>query len=485
MRQRHGSRSTRPLATEGTTAEVCTTADSPPSTITPPLDARPYSLSGLNTPKAAYNRITGIFTLGGPFKIPHLLPRGPTFFVAYEWTRNHTAETESGLVPTAAERTGDLSDLLNPLGQPVIVYDPATGLPFPGNVVPVSAQAQSLLQLYPAPNITGNPLYNYQVPVLNSTHQDALLSRLDKTLGRRDELYGSFNFQSTRASVTNLFGFTDKTDTLGINTNINWSHRFNPHFFLYASYRFSRLRTQIVPYFENRQNISGEAGITGNNQDPTNWGPPTLTFSSGITPLSDEQSSFNRNRTDGFSGSIGIYHGRHNITIGGDLRKQQYNDFFQQDPRGTFTFTGAATQGTSNSVTSGGSDLADFLIGVPDTSSIAFGNADKYLRQTVYDAYATDDWRIQSNLTINAGLRWEYGAPHHRDLWAPGQSRCRSRLYRRRSGARQRSRRPAHRQPLSRFAHPPGQARFRAARRYLLAAHPCFHHRRARRLWHL
>jgi len=375
------------------------------------LDARPYSLSGLDTPKPSYNRVTAIVTLGGPLRIPHLLPRGPTFFVAYEWARDHTAATDPGLVPTEAERTGDLSGLVNPLGQPLVVYDPATGLPFPGNMVPVSSQAQSLLQLYPLPNISGNPLYNYQVPVLNSQHQDALLSRLDKTLGHRDELYGSFNFQSIRAGNTNLFQFVDTTDTLGINANINWSHRFNHHIFGNSSYRFSRLRTHIVPYFENRQNISGEAGISGNNQDPANWGPPSLTFSSGITPLMDEQSSFNRNRTDSFSGSVGVYRGRHNITVGGDLRKQQYNDFFQQDPRGTFTFTGAATQGTSNSVTASGSDLADFLIGVPDTSSIAFGNADKYLRQTVYDAYVMDDWRVLTNLTINAGLRWDYGEP--------------------------------------------------------------------------
>jgi trimeric autotransporter adhesin len=373
------------------------------------LDARPYSLSGLESPKAAYDRITSIFTLGGPLNIPRLMPRGPTFFVAYLWTRNHDAESESGLVPTDAERAGNLSGLLNAAGQPVTVYNPMTERPFPGNIVPVSSQAQSLLQLYPLPNIPGTSLYNYQIPVLNSTHQDSLLTRLDKTVSRRDEVYGTFNLQSTRASTGSLFGFTDKTDTLGINTNINWSHRFNQRLFLYAAYRFSRQRTLIIPYFQNRQNISGEAGISGNNQDPTYWGPPSLSFSSGIMLLSDQQSSFNRNRTDGFSGSIGMYRGRHNLTIGGDFRKQQYNDLFQQDPRGAFTFTGAATQSAASA--SSGSDLADFLIGVPDTSSIAFGNADKYLRQNVFDAYAADDWRVQSNLTLNLGLRWEYGAP--------------------------------------------------------------------------
>jgi hypothetical protein len=375
------------------------------------LDARPYSLSGLEAPKPFYNRITGAFTLGGPIKIPHLLPHGPIFFVAYQWTRDRIAATESGLVPTAEERMGNLAGLLNPLGEPVVVFNPASGLPFPGNVVPVSPQAQALLQLYPFPNIVGDSLYNYQVPVLNSTHQDALQSRLDKTLGRKDELYGSFNFQSTRAGNANLFGFTDATDTLGINANINWAHRFSQHLFVYASYRFSRLRINIVPYFENRENISGAAGIFGNDQDPSNWGPPTLNFSSGIAALSDGLSSFNRARTDGFSGSTAIYRGHHNVTIGADFRKQQFNDFFQQNPRGIFTFTGAATQGTVSGVTTGGSDLADFLIGVPDTSSLAFGNADKYLREPVYDLYATDDWRILSTLTINAGMRWEYGAP--------------------------------------------------------------------------
>ncbi len=126
--------------------------------------------------------------------------------------------------------------------------------------------------------------------------------------------------------------------------------------------------------------------------------------------MSDGNSAFNRNRTDSLTASTLIYHSKHNITIGGEFRKQEYNEFSQQNPRGTFTFTGAATQAAAASAASG-SDLADFLIGVPDTSSIAYGNADKYFREPVYSAYFNDDWRVLPILTINAGVRWDYSAP--------------------------------------------------------------------------
>jgi hypothetical protein len=374
------------------------------------LDARPYSLSGIESPKSAYDRITGMVSLGGPIRIPHVLPRGPNFFAGYQWKRDHTAAIQTGLVPTGDERGGNLSSL------PVTIDDPSTGLAFNGNIIPsgsISSQAQALLALYPLPNIADTSGYNYQVPVLNSSHQDAVQTRLDKTLGRKDQLYGAFNLQSTRADNENLFGFVDTTDTLGINANINWAHRFSQHLFVHATYEFSRQRTRIVPWFENRENVAFAAGIGGTassksiDEDPADWGPPSLSFSSGVSGLSDANSEFNRNRTDAFSGSVAVYRGHHNVTVGVDFRKQQYNDFFQQNPRGAFTFTGAATAGA----TSSGSDLADLLLGIPDTSSIAFGNADKYFRQPVYDVYANDDWRILSNLTINAGLRWDYSGP--------------------------------------------------------------------------
>jgi trimeric autotransporter adhesin len=375
------------------------------------LDARPFSLTGQNTPKPAYNRIIGVATLGGPLRIPHLRQKGPNFFVGYQWTRNRDATTQSALVPDSAERTGNLSNLLNAQGQPIEIFNPATGLPFPGNMIPVSPQAKALLNLYPLPNVAGNPFYNYQVPLISNTHQDALQSRFDKELNSKNELYGNFAFQSTRQGSPNVFGFLDTTDALGLNTAVHWSHRFHQRMFLSLGYTFSRLATHVSPFWENRENISGEAGITGNNQDPMNWGPPTLTFSSGLVGLSDAVSSFDRNQTSAVSLAMLWYRDHHNFSFGGDYRWQEFNYLSQQNPRGTFTFTGAATQGNESGAIAGGSDLADFLLGIPDTSSVAFGNADKYFRESVYDAFFADDWRVNPQLTINAGVRWEYGAP--------------------------------------------------------------------------
>src|SRR5207247_10186333 len=117
--------------------------------------------------------------------------------------------------------------------------------------------------------------------------------------------------------------------------------------------------------------------------------------------LSDAQYAFNRNQTSALSTTSFWNRGRHSISFGSEFRRQQFNVLSQQDARGSFTFTGAAT----------GSDFAGFLLGIPDTSSIAFGNADKYFRASSYAAYITDDWRISPALTVNAGIRWEYGSP--------------------------------------------------------------------------
>ena len=359
------------------------------------LDARPYSLTGQNTEKPAYDHLRAGASFGGPLLIPHLLPGQGQFFVNYQATRNRNDSTNSTLMPTQAMRSGDLSQAIS---------DPNTGQPFPGNAIPASRtapQSTALLKFYPLPNFPDSAGYNYQIPLVGISHQDDVQGRANKMLNRKHFVNGSFAYRNARSSGPNVFGFDDTSHTTGLNANANWRYMANQRLNFSLGYQFSRMTMRTTPYFANRQNVSGEAGITGNNQEPGNWGPPNLSFSSGIAGLSDAALSLTRNQTSGVS-FTGFWMRRpHNITFGADFRRQQFNLLGQQNARGNFTFTGAAT----------GSDFADFLLGVPDTSAIAFGNADKYFRAVSYDAYFTDDWRVSPGLTINAGARWEYNSP--------------------------------------------------------------------------
>jgi hypothetical protein len=386
------------------------------------LDARANSLNGSNTAKPSYNNGTFSFNFGGPMKIPGITHNnnGPNFFVGYQRVQNRNVTNLPGLMPTEAQRNGDFSQTVAPNGQLVQIFDPATTTrtPFDGNLIPsdrISPQAQALMALFPLPNSPANARYNYQIPTVKVTHQDAVQTRINKGINQRNQVFGDFAMQGTRTDTPNIFSFQDKQRIVGINTSVNWTTRPTQRFSAQFGFRFSRQSTGTTPFFANRVNVAGLAGITGNNQDPVNWGPPTLNFLGGTQSLSDQQYSSARNETNTVSYNSFWSHGRHSIQFGADLRRQRFNTFSQQDPRGTFTFTGALTEAfdpdTGKAKPGTGFDFADFLLGVPATSSIAFGNADKYFRQTVYDTFFQDDWRISGALTLMLGARWEYESP--------------------------------------------------------------------------
>ena len=344
-------------------------------------DARPFSFTDQQTPRPSYSDAQVVGSFAGPVKLPGLRNKA-NLFLGYQHTSNHDATTQSAIVPTAAERRGEIAR------HPV----PAS------SIVP---QAAALLALYPLPNVDGGGRYNFQTPVILTTTQDALQTRLIESLTNKTQIYGTVSLQRTATDAGNLFGFVDSTAVSGIDAPVTWSHRYSQFFTLRLRYQFTALTTQTTPYFANRENIAADAGIGGTSQDPVNWGPPNLIFSSGIAGLSSAQYASNRDRTHASGGEMLINRGRHNVTVGGDLRVRHLDIVSQQNARGTFTFTGSAT----------GSDFADFLLGLPHASSIAFGNPDKYFRATSSDVYITDDWRMSAAFTANIGLRWEYESP--------------------------------------------------------------------------
>ena len=228
-----------------------------------PFDARPFSLTGQNTPRPAYNRVTGLAALGGPIRIPGLLRNGPQFTLNYQWTRNRNAATQSALMPTPAERAGDFSQTLTPQGVPVQVIDPATDLPIPGNQIPLSRivpQAQALLNLYPAPNLIGPARFNFQVPIVSGLHQGSAQFRTSRQVGRKDNFIGTLQLQSTRSDNPNLFGFLATGRQLNNASTVNWRHNLSSRFYVNLGYQFNRNAARNVPFFSNRFNVSGAAG---------------------------------------------------------------------------------------------------------------------------------------------------------------------------------------------------------------------------------
>src|SRR5262249_6413111 len=111
------------------------------------LDARGY-FEDPESEKAPYHFQQFGGTLGGPIKKDKTF-----FFVDYQGTRRRSFNTQILSVPTAAQRNGDFSRNGNN-----VIYDPLTGEPFPGNIIPADRfdpLARNFINLYPDPNQDG------------------------------------------------------------------------------------------------------------------------------------------------------------------------------------------------------------------------------------------------------------------------------------------------------------------------------------------
>jgi trimeric autotransporter adhesin len=359
-------------------------------------DARPYSFGQSAAPAPSYRDLHLGFALSGPMKVPWLVKNGPQTSVAVHHRLVNTATTQSALMPTSSERAGDFSEAS------LVVRDPATSAPFLDNVIPsarISPQAAALLAYYPLPADDAAADGNYQALITNAVTTDSATGNTSTTLTRRITLGVAVAFERIATDSVDLFRFADSSARTSVSTTVNLTRRLTPRAAVQLRYRLASKAARVTPGFAYRTNVAGNAGIESNNQSPENWGPPALLFPE-IADLRAVQYQQSSSLTNTVSSELSLRRGRHNLSIGGDVRRDGANVSSQPDPRGTLAFTGEVT----------GNAFADFLLGVPTTSAIAFGDRGTRFSAPAYNAYVTDDFRAGAGLTLNLGMRWEYEA---------------------------------------------------------------------------
>jgi hypothetical protein len=379
------------------------------------FDAAPYSLNGQQVAKPEYSRYRYGFNIGGPFGIPKLFKiPGGNIFLSYSGTRSDTPTSRFGIVPTAEQRLGDFSTS-TVRNQAVTIYDPLSRLPFANAQIPASridSAARGLLTYFPLPTITGT-VQNYRLVTSTASDNDDLSVRLDQTLGAKNRLSAGWSYQTRSSESVQLFGFRDPSDGRGQRLNLGWSHTFSSTVVNNLRTDFSRNRSDLIPYFANGADVAALLGISGTSRNVLNYGPPNLSFTN-FAALSDGNPSRNAQQSLAVNEGIVIVRGTHTLNAGFMFRRSLTNQLSEPSGRGAYSFSGLLTSAfdaKGNAVSGTGYDLADFLLGYPQSSTIRYGNADLYFRGSSYAVHIGDDWRINSRFSVSAGVRYEYTQP--------------------------------------------------------------------------
>ena len=384
------------------------------------LNAKPFSLNGLDVPQAAYAQSRFSLIVGGPLVISKLIRDPATqFFLTYFGTRQRSPVLYTETVPTALERMGDFSQATQSLGTnathvPVTIFQPGTNRPYPGNVIPTSSLnpiAQALLRYYPLPNEAGDA-NNYQLETAQPNNSDNLGFRIQRNVSAKNRLSANIQFQRRNLRTAQPFGYSDASSGYGLTLNVGWTYNISPTLLSTMSFRFSRNRNVLTPYFESLGNVDAALEISRPPTIAANNGPPTLNFTN-FGALSDGNPNRTRNQSQGVTEAISILKGTNNYSVGGGYTRPDQSPLSSPNGRGTFNFTGLTTSEivAGKPVTGTGYDLADFLIGSPKSESIQYNNQNEYFRQNQFSLYAQDEWKIRANFTAILGVRYEFFSP--------------------------------------------------------------------------
>ncbi len=346
------------------------------------------------------------------------------WFVSYSGSRNRNPYDSLTTVPTALERAGDFSQTFlraGPLaGQGVVLYDPAAATPtlFQGAKIPatrLNPAAAALLQYIPLPNLPGSVQnFTMQRGLVNTS--DSITARINTSISTRGTNYINYSFRRGGSISSAIFpGLDTDRGNRAQNLALGGVYRFRTTFVLNYSATFNRVRNLSSNDFAYTKDVAGQLGIKGGSRDPINFGLPTINFTN-YGDLSLGTPSLNRTQTLTLRGSINKIGTRHTLQAGGDIAWNQRNTQQDSNARGTYDFTGYATSrfdAAGRPIAGSGHDLADFLLGLPYSTSRRFGSSNNYLRGKSINLYVQDNWRVRPSLSVSLGLRYEYAQPYY------------------------------------------------------------------------
>jgi hypothetical protein len=359
--------------------------------------------------KPRLNRNQFGVTLGGP-----ILRNRSFFFVDYEGVREVSSSVRFATLPNAQQRQGIL-------GVPVV--DILRQQVYTNGVIPASAMSPFARQVLDAlPAVTNsNVANNYQTLVRVTDDRDKGDAKLDHIFG--DSFRGFLRYSQSRAAMFDpgtipgiaggdANGFTQIPMLQG-NGGVTWTMTANSIF--EGRMGFSRSRAGKTPVLSGGASMEELFGIPGLPTDPQYTGGISYQGLVGFSALGRQFTNPQYQYPTVWNPKINqsLIAGRHSLKTGFEYQRihveqQDIHPVYGVDAyQGLFSATGLPTFRPEQAPLY---SLADFLFGTRAAYVLA-SPAVANLRQNLYFAYLQDDWRVLDNLTLNLGLRYEYGSP--------------------------------------------------------------------------
>jgi len=400
---------------------------------------------GTEKPDYRYNYFG--YDVGGPVLIPKTGFNSSKdklfFFWSQEFYRQRIpGAAEQFRVPTALERAGDFSQTVDGNGNPLVIYNPATGTPFPGNRIDRSAltpeqqatfdQVSKIFSLYSLPNVSGNNQYNFasQVSYDNPIREDLL--RLDYQITSSHRLFGRW--------IHNITEFESPMQTWNLtcmgllqypggciarapswNLALNLVSTISPTLINEVTFGPSVTRSDWGP---NGGNISVAAnGINLPLLYPVtpDTNVPDFGFNGDNQKLAYPWSYlganpwFQANTTINFSDNLTKVVKNHTLKGGVFFQRARKDQIAWGNFNGQVNFTSCAT--SSAPVTcadnASGNAYASALLGDFTTLSQSRSRPIGYFRYTNLEFYAQDTWKVNPRLTLDYGLRFAWFQPQY------------------------------------------------------------------------